>query len=72
MNLRVTLPSPAASVILKRVPMYFDRNATLKESAARRERLDLVQLSREMEARHQQMLRLMETSREKLKTHRPD
>jgi hypothetical protein len=50
--------------------MYFDRNVTPKNSV-RRERNDLVQLSREMEARHQQMLRLMETSREKLKMARP-
>ncbi len=45
--------------------MYFDRNATPRNNL-RRERQDLVQLSREMEARHQQMLRLMETSRGKL------
>ena len=50
--------------------MYFDRNVVSKNNT-RRERQDLVQLSREMEARHQQMIRLMETSREKLKTARP-
>ena len=50
--------------------MYFGHNVTPKNNV-RRERLDLVQLTREMEARHQQMLRLMETSREKLKTIRP-
>jgi hypothetical protein len=50
--------------------MYFDRNVTPKKNVLR-ERQDLVRLTREMEARHQQMLRLMETSREKLKTTRP-
>jgi len=50
--------------------MYFDRTVTPKNSV-RRERQDLVQLTREMEARHQRMLRFMETSREKLKAARP-
>ncbi len=47
--------------------MYFDRNVVSKNNT-RRERQDLVQLSREMEARHQRMLRIMETSRGKPKT----
>ena len=49
--------------------MYFGHNVTPRNNT-RRERQDLVQLTREMEARHQQMLRLMETSRERLKTAR--
>jgi DNA-binding MarR family transcriptional regulator len=52
--------------------MYFGHNVTLKENAARRERQDLVRLSREMEARHQQVLRLTETAREKLKASLPE
>jgi hypothetical protein len=51
--------------------MYFDRNFAPKNNSIRRERQDLVQLSREMEARHQRLLRFMESSREKLKMSRP-
>ncbi len=43
--------------------MDFGRNLNPKENANRRERQDLILLSREMEMRHQQMRRLLETSR---------
>ncbi len=47
------------------------RNETLKDRDTRRERSDLFLLAQEMEARHQQVLRLMETSRLKLKASPP-
>ena len=68
MNLRVTPRRPVASLILSaKNPMYFDQTATLKTNASRRERQDLVLLSREMEARHRELRKSMETSGEKLK-----
>jgi hypothetical protein len=67
-NLRVTANLRPASVIMNvENSMYFGPPNSVKERTARRERQDLVLLSQEMEARHQQLLRLAETSRGKLK-----
>ncbi len=71
-NLRVTPRVWVASVILNvENSMYFGPPNSSKERNAHRQRQDLVLLSQEMEARHQQMLRLMETSRGKLKATLP-
>jgi hypothetical protein len=46
--------------------MYFGHKETLKQRAARGERPDLLLLCREMEMRHQQLLRAMAMSRKRV------